>query len=1107
MGDQMFEKPSELFTEKFSGGAFVCSADTDHKLIYANQYLIDLFECDDFADFSEFVKGSYNGIINDTDPKSVLREIKAQIKAADNSSGYVFYNIRTKLGNTRHIVNHVTLVHDDEHGDVYYSYIFLHRFDNLGSDYDVVTGLFKKFKFHKKVTSENRKLCDNDNNEYVIIYLNLINFKYLNLNRGIAEGDKCLKNVSEILRECFADSIISRLADDHFAIFTRYNGVMLSVERASKRINDAYAGKYNIVGKFGIYRFIPNKYLDVESALSLAKFACDYIKNDAKTDIVEYSESIAERMNTSEYVLRKLDEAIDNDWIKVYFQPVVRTLTEKLCGMESLVRWDDPNLGFLQPDRFIGILEKDRRIHKLDAYVVEKVCRILHERIEAKKPIVPVSINFSRLDFIMCDMLEVVEAAVLKYDIPRDYIHVEITESMIASDEELMRNVIERFRQAGYQIWMDDFGSGYSSLNLLKDYQFDMLKLDMRFLTPFTEKAKDIMRATVTMAKNIGIGTLAEGVETKEHLDFLNEIGCGKIQGYYYGKPEEINRMFESLQEKGIGIEERKWRHFYEAASFNVRMTEAPLEIIEYDGFNFKTLFMNRAYKEQLDCVGLDNEAIDSRFYYSSPAMLRRFRDFAEVIKNKRTPEVFYFTEQGNYLRLTLETLSEYGGHMIIKGSIINLTNDPKTDDVARLDTRLRELNALFMDVLLINTAEDTIVPLLSTFTYADKEHDNEWTIEQKVKTFTEEYIAPSERNKYYEFIDFSTAKERLDNSQSGYLSRVFRVKGDNGNYEQREVVIIPVTGTEGREYLFCVKPFMADACAIPTDYLLGAGAASEKTTEYADLWNNLVWNSRIKFFWKDKDRRFRGASNSFLEFYDFDSVNEIIGKTDEDMHWHIKNDPYQNDELDVINKGLRIKAAQGQCIVKGVVHDIIAYKMPIYKYDEIVGLFGYFIDCDEERARAGNDDRITKLDNVTNLMNAHAILDYLIDYAIQYNEKGRNYGVILLNSSRHKRIAQTYGSLFADKVLRTIADAITEETGQTCAVARTKDAVFSVLTYVDDEKEFRDLAKRLEAKLNGITSVDGNEITIRMKMADIIRTDEGITDENIYNIAMSRVE
>ncbi|MCR4610184.1 MAG: EAL domain-containing protein [Eubacterium sp.] len=1105
MGDQMFEKPSELFTEKFSGGAFVCSADAGYKLIYANQYLIDLFECDDYADFSEFVKGSYNGIINDTDPKSVLREIKAQIKAADNSSGYVFYNIRTKLGNTRHIVNHVTLVRDDEHGDVYYSYIFLHRFDNLGSDFDVVTGLFKKFKFHKKVTSENRKLCDNDTNEYVIIYLNLINFKYLNLSRGIAEGDKCLKNVSEILRECFADSIISRLADDHFAIFTRYNGVMLSVERASKRINEAYAGKYNIVGKFGIYRFIPNKYLDVESALSLAKFACDYIKNDAKTDIVEYSESIAERMNTSEYVLRKLDEAIDNDWIKVYFQPVVRTLTEKLCGMESLVRWDDPNLGFLQPDRFIGILEKDRRIHKLDAYVVEKVCRILHERIEAKKPIVPVSINFSRLDFIMCDMLEVVEAAVLKYDIPRDYIHIEITESMIASDEELMRNVIERFRRAGYQIWMDDFGSGYSSLNLLKDYQFDMLKLDMRFLTPFTEKAKDIMRATVTMAKNIGIGTLAEGVETKEHLDFLDEIGCGKIQGYYYGKPEEINRMFESLQEKGIGIEERKWRHFYEVASFNVRMTDAPLEILEYDGSTFRTLFMNRAFREQIFSVDYDYDEMDRRLYHSSPSMLRRFREFAEILIVSKKEETFYYTEMGNYLRLTVEIIAENAGHYLIKGSIINLTNDPKANETDRIDSRLRELNVIFDDVLVVNFADDTMKPLLGTLKYSDSSMDN-WSIEKKLIAFSENYILPSERKAFLEFTDYGTAGERIKRDDKGYLSAVFRVKSDNGDYEQREIAIAPVDRIGGREFLVCVKPFMADACSIPPEFLRGTDA-SDKISEYAMLWNNFVWNSSVKFFWKDKERRFKGVSQAFLDFFGIDSPDDIIGKTDEDMHWHIENETYWSDELDVISKGSRVWNSQGQCIVKGVGHTILANKMPIYQNDEIIGLVGYFIDCDEEAERVNGKYTITKLDNVTNLMNAHAMLDYLIDYAIQYNEKNRNYGVILLNSSTHKRIAQTYGSLFADKVLRVIADIIVEEAGQACMVARSRDAVFSVLAYVEDEESFKTLAKKLEIRVNSITSVEGNEVTLRTKTAAVIRTDEGITDENIYTIAMSRVE
>ena len=161
--------------------------------------------------------------------------------------------------------------------------------------------------------------------------------------------------------------------------------------------------------------------------------------------------------------------------------------------------------------------------------MVEKVCQCIRERITAKLPVVPVSVNFSRIDFVMCDMLQVVESAVEKYDIPRDYLHIEITESMIASDEDLMERVLESFKKAGYEIWMDDFGSGYSSLTVLKDFRFDMLKMDMRFLKPFTEKSKSIMRSTVTMAKEIGMKTLAEGVETKEQLDFLRDIGCGMI--------------------------------------------------------------------------------------------------------------------------------------------------------------------------------------------------------------------------------------------------------------------------------------------------------------------------------------------------------------------------------------------------------------------------------------------------------------------------------------------------------------------------------------------------------------------------------------------------
>ena len=159
----------------------------------------------------------------------------------------------------------------------------------------------------------------------------------------------------------------------------------------------------------------------------------------------------------TEYVIKNIDAALENGWIHVYYQPVIRSLTGQLCGAESLARWIDPEIGFLSPDKFIGALEASRQIHKLDCRIVDKVCSDISERIKKGLIAVPVSVNFSRLDFEATDMLKLVEDAVEKYDIPRDYIHIEITESMIVSDADLMSRVIESFRNAVYEVWMDDF--------------------------------------------------------------------------------------------------------------------------------------------------------------------------------------------------------------------------------------------------------------------------------------------------------------------------------------------------------------------------------------------------------------------------------------------------------------------------------------------------------------------------------------------------------------------------------------------------------------------------------------------------------------------------
>ena len=1103
---------TEQFTERMSGGAFAYRASAGHELLFANQNMVRLFECADYEEFAEYVGNSFDGIVDEAQLGAVQKEIELQVDSAQNRSGHIIFNIRTKHGNVRLIEDHWTYVSDPEEGDIFYVFVVSREFEMTGTDLDPVTGLYGKNEFSSYVSGLMRRTEGRELTDYAILYINLVNFKLLNINRGVSEGDKCLQAVAEVLREEFRDSFIARLGDDHFAILAKYDGVFQRITETEKHFMDNYGIRNNVSGKCGIYRMVPNPDLDVESAISLAKVACDYIKHDSKKSVVEYSQELAEEITTREYVLRKVDEAIANDWIKLFFQPVIRALTGELCGMESLVRWDDPEIGFLLPGKFIEILETEREITKLDCYVVDKVCRLIRERSDAGLPMVPVSVNFSRLDFIMRDMLSVVEEAVSKYDIPRDYIHIEITESMIASDEGLMRDVISSFRKAGYEIWMDDFGSGYSSLTLLKDYQFDMLKMDMRFLTPFTEKSRDIMRSAITMAKDIGIRTLAEGVETAEQVEFLKSVGCGRLQGYFYGRPEPIEDMFLHMQEKGVLVETRKWRHFYDVASFQVRVTDTPLEVIEDDGTTFRTLFMNQAYKEQILFTDLSLEEIDRRLYRSDPQMLPKYREFADNLERTGKLETFYYTYNGDYLCLRAQALAECSGHHIIRASIFNLTLDPKASEIERLDSKLREINLLFEEVHLVNLQEDRLKSLLGTFKYINREQTESRNVYEVREQFIDNFLFPTEKTKFLNFTDLRTIREKIEQSGKDYITEVFRFKQPNGMYERKEVNLMKISGSEGREYLYCVRPYQTTVIGMErenTEVLRQTGEQdpdAPRRAEYAKLWENVVWNSTLKMFWKDKKRRFRGVSQSFLDFYGMDSVDDVLGKTDEEMHWHINDDPYQTDEWEVLLRGRRIQDVPGQCIVQGVVRDILCSKIPVYENGRIVGLMGYFVDRAEELQRIRQSVDASELDPVTGLMKAHSFVETMIDYAIRYNEKGLGYGMIILRSEKHSRIVSTYGTAFGDRVLKRIGQEIVMVTGQSAAVSRPRDAVFAVLAYFETREQMTELEEKLKERLKEINQVDGNPVTLRLRTAASYRTDEGITDENIYEQTLQRV-
>ena len=806
----------------------------------------------------------------------------------------------------------------------------------------------------------------------------------------------------------------------------------------------------------------------------------------------------------SQHVKTKIDEAIEKGWIKVFYQPVIRSLTGELCGFESLARWIDPELGFLSPAQFIGTLEECELIYKLDSFMVEKVCSDMGERLKANMDIVPVSINFSRLDFQMCDMLKVVEDAVDRYDVPRDYLHIEITESIMVYDDGFMNDVIENFRRRGYEIWMDDFGSGYSSLNLLKDFRFDMLKLDMKFLSSLDVKSKAIMKSVINMAKDIGIMTLAEGVETQEDVDFLTEIGCGRLQGYFFGKPMPIEQAFENLEDKGIRTEKRNWHHFYDMAAFHIRSTDSPLEIIEDDGKEFKTLFMNDAYKMQIFDDLPDLFETDQRIYRTKTPLLQKYREYADQIERSKKPETFYYSAKGTYFCFKGREIAEQDGRHLIKGSIMNMSIDSTLEKNNDLDNKLRELNHLFGVVLLFNPSEEKVTPIIGKFRfYKGPERVN---MHDSTVIMANNFIHPHDRERYMEFMNMKTFDERIRRSPFGVIENVFRFKDKDGNFRWASASIMTLPGSGGKEYLYCVKPISLDA----VDTMMNHGVTENSLfnlDEYSLLWYNFVWNSTVMFFWKDTDRRFKGVSKAFIDYFRLKSEDDIIGKRGEDMEWHVNEETYVDDEEDILRSGAQKTHVISECIIGGVVHRTMSSKLPVYRNGEIVGMMGFIVDIDEERKRLGSDEGPDDTDFVTGVMNARAFLETLLDYNVLYRTSQKDYTLIVLKNIKYDRILQSYGQAFSDSVLQTIADRIIGILGTSCVVSRIRDSYFSILTYTTDRDEIIRITSDLKEKLEDIVCVESKGVTIKIAFTFHTRSDEGMTDDGIYTISMNDLE
>lgn len=423
---------------------------------------------------------------------------------------------------------------------------------------DALTGALSQNAFKERAT---KKLAENGGEGFAIVFFDIDNFKTYNANNGFEMGDRFLRNVAEAIKENYPDELISRFSDDHFVALLPDDNLEHYLGKIRFSLRD-YSGDHSIAIRTGIYK-LPSGEVDVNLACDHAKFACDAIRGRYDVQLEFFDEELSKKKSHYQYIVEHIDQAIESGWIKVYYQPVMRSYTGEVCGFEALARWHDPELGLLPPGDFIDTLEQTRLIYKLDLYMVEQICHHYKSAMDRGIPIVPISVNLSQRDFEAVDVIAEIEDIIKENNVPRNILHIEITESSLIAKDIDLKEIITEFRNLGYQVWMDDFGSGYSSLNILKDYMFDVIKFDMLFLSDFSSRSREILTAIVDMSKKLGMQTLAEGVETQEQYEFLKSIGCELVQGYLFGKPEyagdylenpaALNRLrMENIEERGF---------------------------------------------------------------------------------------------------------------------------------------------------------------------------------------------------------------------------------------------------------------------------------------------------------------------------------------------------------------------------------------------------------------------------------------------------------------------------------------------------------------------------------------------------------------------------
>ena len=1096
------------YLDDFPGGVCLVSRDSEEKILAVNPEVLRIFECTSEQQFMDFTHGYFRNLV----AAEEFRSVADLYQRREQKANYNFWGFssRTRTGHFIRIEGIFGPSVDEKRGPLWVVGLVKStvRHDALETDGD--TGLLGPHAFYRKAKEllEQEKV-DGTLGQRVPVFINLVHFSSFNSSYGLEAGDTLLYQMGQVIRSCFPDAPAAHVGADNFLVMASRSGISVRMDRVVAEINDLIHDRV-IRCKAGVVLFDEDheppeslKALKCRDIFDMAKMAADSIREDGNRSWAVYNSSMGRDMVNTAFVLRNFENAMEKGHIHVYYQPITRALTGKVCSVEALARWEDPEKGMIFPGNFIPVLEKMKLIHLLDRYVIESTARIYHRLKKAGYPIIPVSVNLSRVDFDTLKPFDFMEEIIYRYQVPRQFFHIEVTESALTRDTGVLKNELFRFKKAGYQLWLDDFGSGYSTLNVLKEFPFDLLKIDMAFLRNFNEESRKIIRSIILMAKNLSIHTLAEGAETKEQVDFLRESGCEDIQGYFYGKPMSIEEFEEKLGEGSYAAEGPLEKVVMDRIGLVNVLTDKPVGLFLNRKDRFVLLLKNDALKQVGDAVyGGGNIYFEGNEVLHSNPLYPWMQALIEGSRESGQEQSVVTMRNGFMLKNSIHTLA--GSDTLSGGtvSIINMSVKNENGPIKTLDTLYRNMMRIFDALYYYQGDKNTVDVILSTI--PGMRPGSVLPGAQWIQ-LSESHVHPDDRKQFMQFIQPENIQKVAADSIHRLSSAHFRIKDSRGQYRWKEVIAM-VMGQAAENHILLGAKETALTPLAPKEraaflrlYAATLPGVRDKETKEEKEWNfvhALNKKSEFKFFWKDRNRRFLGASDAFLRYYGFSDETAILGKTDEDMGWHLGDSTYKAEEEKVLQKGQISYNARGKCIAKGTLHAIRATKVPVYDGNEIIGLLGWFVDLDSEAETKERDSAYRLTDEESGVLSYRGMVIEEEHYADAFQNAGMMYECILLDIPSIEDFGKSYGMDGRKKLVRRIAEEIRNCFGTRAVIGRMGVNRFIILQNREEEGMIEKELDALSGKIQAIHSVDGCPCTLFLRTARVDCTEMEDVDE-----------